>query len=177
MRYAVVTGAAAGIGRALARRFGAAGCKVLGIDVDEPAAERTARELAGAGIDARFLIADLGTPEGVDRVLSEAAAGPPIGVFVHNAGINLVGRFAESDAERQRAVIELNLTAPMVLSAGLLREKRLARGASLVFVSSLSRFVGYPGAAGYAASKDGLASYARGLATAYAAAGLHVLTV
>jgi hypothetical protein len=65
----------------------------------------------------------------------------------------------------------------MVLTAGLLRAERIARGGSFVFISSLSRFVSYPGAVVYAASKDGLAAYARSLAAPLARQGIHVLTV
>lgn len=71
----------------------------------------------------------------------------------------------------------MSLVTPMVLTARLLALDLLARGGSLVFVSSLSRFAGYPGAAGYAASKDGLAAYARSLRVALEAGGRHVLTV
>ena len=74
-------------------------------------------------------------------------------------------------------ILEVNLTAPLALTAGLLKKNLLASAGSLVFVSSLSRFLSYPGAAVYAASKDGIASYARSLAVALVPAGIHVLTV
>ena len=69
------------------------------------------------------------------------------------------------------------MTAPLLLTAGLLRNELLNPGATLVFISSLSHFVGYPGAAVYAATKDGLASFARSLAVALAPEGIHVTTV
>jgi hypothetical protein len=65
----------------------------------------------------------------------------------------------------------------MLLTAGLLQRELLAAGGSLVFVSSLSAYLGYPGAAVYAASKDGLASYARSLAVSLAPQHIHVLCV
>ena len=69
------------------------------------------------------------------------------------------------------------MLAPMLLTAGLLARDRLAPGATIVFVSSLSHFVSYPGASVYAATKDGLASYARSLFVAAGAGRLHCVTV
>ena len=98
-------------------------------------------------------------------------------MLVHNAGINCVAPFARSDLARQQAVLDVNLRAPLQLTAALLRADKVARGGTLVFVSSLSRFVSYPGAAVYGASKDGLASYARSLAVALAPQNINVLVV
>ncbi len=169
----VITGAADGIGRALAARFAGAGASVVGIDVDADRAAQTRKDLEREGGTVSFVIADLASQEGIDRALAALCAGPAIDVLVHNVGISAVGRFPEVAVDRQQVVIDLNLTAPMVLTAGLLKAEALA--GTLVFISSLSYFTGYPGAAAYAASKSGLASYARSLSVALA--GLHVLTV
>jgi short-subunit dehydrogenase len=74
-------------------------------------------------------------------------------------------------------VLDVNLRAPLQLTAGLLRAGLLAPGATLVSIASLAVFTGYPGAAVYAASKAGLAAYARSLRVALAGRGLRVLTV
>lgn len=175
MTHCVITGAADGIGRALAGRFARTGVSVVGVDVDADRAAQTRVDLERKGGTVSFVVADLGTEEGIDRAVEALCGGPAIDVLVYNAGISAVGRFPEVRIDRQRAVIDLNLTAPMVLTAELLKEDQLAPGATLVFVSSLSHFVSYPGAAAYAASKTGLASYARSLSAALA--DLHVLTV
>ncbi len=171
-----ITGAADGIGKALAGRFAAAGWSILGIDRDPRAAERTAAELRAAGAEVEFLLADLGRADEVARVGRRLAA-EPLSALVHNAGINRVGRFAASDLAAQAEVVEVNLLAPMLLTAEVLRGGGLGAGAALVFISSLCHFTGYPGSAVYAASKDGLASYARSLGVALAPSGIHVLTV
>jgi short-subunit dehydrogenase len=173
----VITGAAGGIGLALSRRFASAGFAITGIDVDAEASRRAESTLIGEGVDARFLVADVSTDSEINHIIDILEYGFLVDVLIHCAGINHVGRFAESDPGRMREVVEVNLTGPMILTAGLLGRERLARGGSLVFVSSLSHFVGYPGAAVNAASKDGLASYARSLSVALAPRGLHVLTV
>ncbi len=175
MKHCAITGAADGIGKALAFAFGRAGYVITGIDRDAALAGRTGDELASAGIKATFIAADLAVADDLDLVAARLRDGPPINVMIHNAGINAVGHFGRIDMHDQHAVLGVNLVAPLLLTAALLRDDLVAPGASLVFMSSLSRFVGYPGAAVYAATKDGLASYARGLAVARP--DLHVVTV
>lgn len=176
-RSCAITGAARGIGRALAERFGRAGYAVLAIDVDRRANEGARSELERAGIAFECLEADLAREEGVRAVLDGLRSRPPLDVVIHNAGISSVGRFAASPWTEARRVIAVNLLAPLFLTAGILRQGRLAERGAFVFISSLSRFVSYPGAAAYAASKDGLASYARSLRAALEPRGGRVLTV
>lgn len=168
-RRALVTGAADGIGRALAERLRDAGTEVLGVDCD------AARASTVPGV--RFLLGDLGDPADLARLEEALAREGPFHLVVHNAGINRVGRFEHSDLAEQRRVLDVNLRAPLLLTRRLLAEGRVARGGSLVLVSSLSHAVGYPGAAAYAASKDGLAAYARSLGPALRQDGIHVLRV
>lgn len=177
MKQCVITGAAEGIGRALAERYARAGYAVTGIDINAEQAERTAAAIRATGGTIRFLLADLASAAECARVAGELAAAPPLDVLVHNAGISAVGRFGQVDPERQRAVLALNLAAPMLLTNDLLKRQHIANGGSLVFIASLSCFTGYPGAAAYAASKAGLAAYARSLRVDLARRGIHVLTV
>lgn len=172
----VITGAADGIGKALARRFAQAGYTIIGLDVAAEAALECLAELGELGGDVTFILADLSTAEGVETAVAQLRHGPPIDVFIHNAGISAVGSFAGLSPARQRQVLDLNLRAPLHLTAALAANGRFAPDVSLIFLGSLSTFVGYPGAAVYAASKDGLAAYARSLRVALGRAG-HVLTV
>ncbi len=173
MKRCVVTGAASGIGLALAAAYIGEGFEVVGIDRDEVGANKAVQEL---GESFSFIQADLGERESLGRVTEQLAAGS-LDVFIHNAGINAVGAFSTSSLEEQRTVLEINLDAPLLLTAQLLRNNLVRRGGSLVFISSLSHQVSYPGAAVYAASKSGLAAYARSLSIALAPQGIHVLTV
>lgn len=161
-----ITGAADGIGKALARRFGLAGYEIVGLDVDGAKAEETAQELHQEGIDISFVIVDLGSREGVETAVSHLLAGANIDVFIHNAGISAVGAFARIPWPRQVAVLDVNFLAPLHLTHRLLQAGKLVPGGHWVFVSSLSHYMSYPGAAVYAASKDGLASLARSLRVA-----------
>ena len=171
MKHAVITGAAAGIGKALAHRFAQAGYTITGVDIDTAGAARVQREL-----DARVLIADLRSEEDIARILTKLQ-GKAIDVLIHNAGINAVGRFSDIDIKNQEQVIAVNFYAPMLLTAALLKADLIAKDASIVFISSLSHYTSYPGAATYAATKSGLASYARSLSIALAPQNIHVTTV
>lgn len=137
-QVALVTGAASGIGRALSQELSRSGWEVLGVD----RAEGDIRTLSAEGF-------------------------PPLGAVFHCAGISAVGPFEQIPFERQREVLEVNLLAPMRLTLALKRLRKLASGSPLMFVCSLSCFVGYPGASVYAASKDGLAHFARSLRRAW----------
>lgn len=172
----VITGAADGIGKALARRFGQAGYAVVGVDVDETRSSETERELAGEGIDISFVVADLSDDVGVETAVSALNTGRPIDILIHNAGISAVGHFSALAMARQQKVIDLNLRAPLLMTARLLENQAATANTSFVFLSSLSTYMSYPGAAVYAATKAGLAAYARSLRVAMGPQG-HVLSV
>ena len=169
----VITGAASGIGAALAEVFVQRGFMVIGIDRDAGLANEVQARL---GDNVRFLEADLATKGGLESLIAELA-NVQIDVLVHSAGINAVGAFEGTDLSRNLAVLEVNLRAPVQVTRALLASGSLQRGSSIVFISSLSHFVSYPGAAVYAASKDGLVAYARSLGVALKPQGIHVLSV
>ena len=94
-----------------------------------------------------------------------------------NAGISATGGFETVPIDRQQEIVRVNLTAPMALTAALMRGDALGEGGCLVFISSLSRYVGYPGAATYSATKEGLAVFARSLRRPLGRRKVKVLTV
>lgn len=164
--HVVITGVAEGIGKELALHFAWAGFEVTGIDVNVGGALETKRQIAQRGVEMGFVAANLAKVQDVVQAAVALADRPKIDVLIHNAGISAAGHFAQMAIAPQLKVVDVNLTAPLLLTAELLRRQQLVRGSKVVFVSSLSHFVGYPGAAVYGATKDGLSSYARGLAVA-----------
>jgi short-subunit dehydrogenase len=162
-----ITGVANGIGRALAQRYARAGWHVQGADVDAGRAQALMRELNQPL--AEVLAVDLSNDVGVEQVIDWLRQQRPE-VVIHNAGINAVGRFGDLPWKRQQQVLQVNLFAPLRVARALAEQ---VPATQQVFISSLSRYVGYPGAAVYAATKDGVAQYAYCLA----AAGLRTLTV
>lgn len=163
----LITGAADGIGRALALRYAQMGYHVVGLDIDAEKASQPRADIAALGGKVDFVLGDLSRRDSLKAILPTLAEHAPFNCVVHNAGISAVGHFETIPLEKQQAVLHLNLHAPLWLTAELFRQNWLAPNASFVFLSSLSYFASYPGAAVYAASKDGLANYARSLQAAW----------
>ncbi|MEM6275568.1 MAG: SDR family oxidoreductase [Pseudomonadota bacterium] len=149
----IVTGAAHGLGRALARAIHAGGQPVLAVDYDKAAL---------ATLPCGTLHLDLTD----DAAPAALAAHGPISCIIHSAGISGTGPFEAIPPHHHARILALNLEAPMRITCALLAAKAMERDGIHAFVGSLSTFTGYPGAVSYAASKDGLASFARSLAKA-----------
>lgn len=164
---ALVTGAAAGLGLALTQTLLSRGGEVVAVD-------RTAMEQA-RGLKPR--VCDLADRVSVDRLLPQIGEDGPFDLVVHNAGISATGRFEEIPADAYDRLLAVNLEAPMVMTASMLESGAFAAGSRLVFISSLSHATGYPGGSVYAASKDALAIYARGIRKDLKKRGVHVMTV
>jgi len=175
----VVTGAAGGIGRAVAAAFAAASARVCAVDVDGAAVREVVEELgAGRHIAEQFDVRDLASHDGLLRraqeafgrfdVLANAAA-----VLIRRADVDEV---TEEDWDTQH---DVNLKAAFFLNraaARLLREQ--ARGGRIINFTSQGWWSGgFGGSVAYAASKGGIVSMSRGLARTYAADGITVNTV
>lgn len=174
VKRCVITGGASGIGAALAETFKSE-YEIIGIDRDFQNAKKVMNAL-GAEAQVRFIIAELSSRAGIERTVAELGR-EPIDLLIHSAGINAVAPFEKTDIQTSIAVLEVNLQAPILLTKKLLANGLLRRGSAIIFISSLSHFVGYPGASVYAASKDGLTSFARSLGVELAREGIHVMTV
>jgi NAD(P)-dependent dehydrogenase (short-subunit alcohol dehydrogenase family) len=153
----MVTGAAGGIGRALAFRFAAEGFSIVGVDQSEEGLVDTARLIEAKGGKATSVVADLADLASIDRLVESLESIGPFAVVIHNAGVNRFGRFPDATLIEQQRVFAVNLLAPIVLTRELFARRLLVLGCRLGFVSSMSHFVGYPGSAVYAATKSGLA--------------------
>ncbi len=141
-----VTGAASGLGRALAEQCIARGDDVLAIDI-------TACDLA---CETRVL--DLTEADAPGQIAEHQTD-----LIIHSAGISGTGPFEDIPAQHHAKIISLNFEAPLQISCALLATGQRPHHA---FVGSLSTFTGYPGATSYAASKDGLAAFAKSLGKA-----------
>jgi NAD(P)-dependent dehydrogenase (short-subunit alcohol dehydrogenase family) len=151
---AVVTGAARGIGRAVAERLGADGARLVLVDLD-PAVEEAAVALGAVPV-----VADVTDAAGRAAV-REAVGGDPLAALVNNAGITRDGRIATLEEADIRAVLRVNLGGAYELTMALL--DALADGSAIVNVSSRA-YLGNFGQFNYAASKGGLVGLTRALA-------------
>ena len=168
----LITGAGHGLGLALTLELLERGANVVGIDRDAASLER----LAQGYIDLfEGRLCDLGDLAAVERLLGRL--GPAFDLVVLNAGISATGNFARIPIEAYDRLIRINVSAPLLMAQRMVRDDLLARGGTIVFVSSLSHVMGYPGASVYAATKDAVAVYARSVRKPFAKRGVRVLTV
>jgi NAD(P)-dependent dehydrogenase (short-subunit alcohol dehydrogenase family) len=174
-RCVAVTGAAAGIGAAVARLAAAAGARVALLDVDGPGARRGAAELESAGATALAVPCDVRDEEQVGTAFARIAAefGPVRGV-VASAAIDRGGPLADLDAATWDQVIAVNLRGAFLTCRAAVRQMQGA-GGSIVCVSSPFAFAAAPGGVGaYSASKGGVSALVRALAVECAADGIRV---
>ena len=173
MSHAVITGASAGIGAALARSFHQAGYRVTLVARRRDALDALATSL---GRDTHVVEADL-TTAGSDWLHEAEAALGPIDVLVNNAGVQVIGPTATIDLERAELSLHLNLTVPLRLTREVL-PGMLARGRGhIVNIASMAALAPTPGMTWYNAGKAGLAGASEALRGELKGSGVEVLTV
>lgn len=164
----LITGASGGIGRAIARGLAHAGVNlaVSGRRVD--ALAELVDELQGLGVRAVALPADLVELEQCQALVQQAEeAVGPLDLLVNNAGVEHASAFSVQPASELTESVNLNLTAPMLLTRAVV-PGMLERGRGhVVFISSVAGKIGPPYQAAYGASKAGLVGLTQALRTEY----------
>ena len=162
-RAALVTGAAQGIGKAIAERLIGEGWSVAVVDADRAAAEATLGRL-DAGGRARLILADVGEEDAVRSAVAEAAqAFGRLDAVVSNAGIMVRKPVTELGLDEWRRVLDTNLTAAFLLAKHAAGHLRRARGA-IVTIASTRALQSEPDTEAYSASKGGLVALTHALA-------------
>jgi NAD(P)-dependent dehydrogenase (short-subunit alcohol dehydrogenase family) len=178
-RPVIVTGGAAGIGRAAAILCARAGAHVAILDIDRHGAQSTADELTRAGAPSAVGIScDVSSEADVQRAFSlvEKEFGPLYGLIA-NAGIDMGGMEDQLAIETWNRVISINLTGIFLTTKYALQSMLGGeRGGSIVCLSSPAAFVAFAagGAGAYSASKGGISAFVRCLAVDYARYGIRV---
>ena len=173
-RVVVVTGAAGGLGRALAARFAAAGARVALLDRDAAAVEAAA---AGLGQAALGLACDVSDAVQCERALARAAAAlGPVHVLINNAGISHRSAYAATDPAVIRRVMEVNFFGAVHCTRAALDDLARTRGL-IVTISSVAGFSPLIARTGYAASKHALHGFFDSLRAELADSGIDVLLV
>jgi uncharacterized protein len=171
----LITGASGGIGAALTREFAKAGHPLVLTGRREDQLAALADEIAAEGFTRPLVIAaDLGTPDGPERLAEALAArGLEPAFVVNNAGFGLLGEAAELDPAHQLAMIDLNVRALTDLSLRWLDSIRRHRG-GILNVASTAGFLPGHGMAVYHATKAYVISFTEALHAELAAEGVRV---
>lgn len=154
---ALVTGASGGIGLAFARRLARSGYEITAVARSEGKLHALVTEL-GPGHE--FLIADLASADGQGRV-ADALTRQHFDLLVNNAGVGVIGSFAEVPLERTLAMLHLNCEALVTLAHAFLQNAR--PGDALINVGSTLSFLPAPTVAAYCATKSFVVSFSEAL--------------
>ncbi|MND58583.1 3-oxoacyl-[acyl-carrier-protein] reductase FabG [compost metagenome] len=171
-RKALVTGAARGIGAAIAETLARDGAEVVLLDV--PPAKADLEGLA-ARLGGRAVALDIGTEGAAALLIAELPDG--IDIVVHNAGITRDKTLANMTPEYWDAVLAVNLKAPQQLTQALFDSHTLKDGGRVVLLASISGIAGNRGQANYAASKAGMIGLAQAWAPKLAERGASIAAV
>ncbi|RFC72957.1 3-oxoacyl-ACP reductase [Streptomyces sp. AcE210] len=157
-RTALVTGAARGIGEAVAEALARDGARLILLDVPSAQADL---EVLAARLDATALPLDITSPDAAERITD---AVPALDTLVHNAGITRDRTLAKMPADRWATVLDVNLASVLTTTDALLKSGTLSRGGRIVATASIAGLAGNAGQTNYAASKAGIAGLTRSLA-------------
>lgn len=168
-----ITGASSGIGRATAIEASKLGAKLLITGRNEERLSKTLENLEGEGH--LSFIADLTNEEEIKSLVLKL---PTLDGVVFNAGIGQILLCKFITQESLDSIMKTNTYSPILLSAELLRKKKIAKNASLVFTASVGGYkTGAIGNGMYGATKAALVGYARSLALELAPRNIRVNTV
>jgi gluconate 5-dehydrogenase len=173
-KRALITGAAQGIGAALARGLGEAGATVLINARNQKKLDQYVSELKASGIKAEGYLFDVTNSAGVKSAIDDIEKIGPIDILINNAGV--IKRVPAEDLEEEDwdTVIRTNLTAPFVVSKYVGRYMIKRQGGKIINICSIMSELGRDTVSAYAAAKGGLKMLTRNLATEWAPHNIQV---
>jgi 2-hydroxycyclohexanecarboxyl-CoA dehydrogenase len=177
-KVALVTGAANGIGRAIALRLAEEGCTAGIFDRDETGALGCAGEIQTRGGHSHVEVVDIGDYAAVERAVAslESARGP-VEILVNNAGWDRAANFLDTAPPFWEQVIRINLYGPLNLHHVVLKRMAARGRGAVVNIASDAGRVGSSGEAVYSACKGGVIALTKTLARELVAKGIRLNTV
>lgn len=177
-KCAVVTGGSSGIGLALARELLAHGAHVLIVGRRPERLDEAAGELARSGMTVKTFAGDVTIGSDRTKLIAKAVAElGGIDILVNNAGAVRAGRLEAITEDEIRAMMEVDLIAPILLTREALPHLRKSGDSLIVNVTSAAALTGVPFYGTYAATKAGLARFGEALRRELKGEGIHVQTV
>jgi len=177
-RVAVVTGAASGMGLAIARKLAARGDRIGLLDLQGDAARQAAEDLRASGGQAAAAEVDVTDRAAVDAALDKIRAElGPIEIMVTSAGLDAFERFTDISVESWERILAVNLTGTFHCVQSAVPDMIEAGWGRIVTISSSSAQSGAPRMAHYVAAKGGVIGLTRALALELARKGITVNTI
>jgi len=178
-KVALVTGAARGIGKAIALKLAQEGADVVVTDVDLEGAQRVAQEIEGLGYKAKAIQADVSQREAVQRLVSKAVSVfGQIDILVNNAGIIRRGTFLEHDPQDWEKVLSVNLGGTFNCAKEVVPLMVKQGGGKIINISSVVGKMGdIASAPSYGTSKGAINTLTKSLARELAPYGINVNAV
>ena len=172
-KVAVITGAGAGIGKAIAMAFARQGCDIAVCDVMEQAAQQTVSEIEAVGRKAAAYIVDVTDEEAVKETMDKIIDNfNQINILVNNAGITRDGLLVRMSYADWQMVLNVNLNGSFIFSRAASRYMMKQRSGSIVSIASIIGLIGNAGQANYSASKAGVIGLTKSLAKELASRGV-----
>src|SRR6516225_4065495 len=160
---AAVTGAASGIGRALAIELAARGCNLALADRDEAGLAATAAEISGK-VEISVHRVDIGVPADIAAFAQAAiAAHPALNILVNNAGVALLGQFHEIDQAEMEWLFNINFWGAVHSTRAFLTHLATRHEAHIVNVSSIYGIIAPPGQTAYSSAKFAVRGFSESL--------------
>jgi NAD(P)-dependent dehydrogenase (short-subunit alcohol dehydrogenase family) len=172
-KRALITGSAAGIGKAIAWRYGEAGAALELVDIDKERLEATGEELAGQGWSVKVHALDISDREQRSSLWGKLGDTVP-DILVNNAAIYPFKEFLEVDEEFYEKVMAVNLDAVYWMCQEMIRRRR-KQGGVIVNIGSIEALVPFnDDLTHYSTSKAGVIALTRALAKEYGKAGFRI---
>ncbi|HVC82214.1 MAG TPA: SDR family NAD(P)-dependent oxidoreductase [Chloroflexota bacterium] len=170
-KVALITGAARGVGKAIAERFAREGAQVVIDDVDDAAGQATAEVIVAAGGSARYIHADIGKAEAVEALIAGTVRMfGPVDILVNNA-LPPSRHVVNNDWD---PLIDVCLKGPWLLMQAVLPSMIERRSGSIINISSVNGLAGFGDEHVYSAAKAGLIGMSRSMATRYGRKGVRI---
>ena len=166
-KVAIVTGAATGIGQAIAIRFAKEGASVVVDYIGKPeVAGKTEAQIAGFGGKSIAIAADISQPDQVQTLIDGAVkAFGKLDIVVNNAGVEKKFAFVDYPLEELRKILDINLIGPFLVSQAAARQMiRQGQGGRVINISSVHEDLPMPANSAYCVSKGGLRMLTRTIA-------------
>jgi NAD(P)-dependent dehydrogenase (short-subunit alcohol dehydrogenase family) len=176
-KVAVVTGAAGGIGSAIARRFALDGATVISVDRDAVLLTEQAHADRQAGPKCRAVVADLADSEGHEAVAQAVRQLGRLDVYVANAAVQVMGDVERTSPTDWDHMYQTNVRGVMLGVRSVLPHLRTSGGGSLILTASILGIVGDPDLAAYGATKGALRSLCRSLASRHGPENIRCNTI